>query len=278
MLFAASFISVAQAGLKNWPLELRGTDAKTMDDIKSFSQSSDGGNGKAAVFANFYQFNCGVCFHDYPVWNKAVDEIVELYGDQVAFLKIDVRQSKGLQRFYGIDHTPFISFLGQGANNQGWNEFDGPARSVKDYKAWMIEQINTHTTGLSQIKKSLVQTNEQILTQSECDCNSGCSCEATEDSLTQRKPSLRLAQCGCQCGSSCQCGANCECGNEYIRASDYGGCSCKKHRSLAQTGAQAEVNTGYGGSCKCSRSSSSSSSFIKRMCQDQCECDRSNIS
>lgn len=106
--------------------------------IEEYVNSALGGSGKSGVFVNVYQTFCGNCRTEMPKWNEAMDQIKAMYTEQVTFLKIDAKKSKEIRDFYGIRSTPWIGFLGKGADNDGWNQYEGE-RTVEGYKSWMIE-------------------------------------------------------------------------------------------------------------------------------------------
>eukprot|EP00347_Sterkiella_histriomuscorum_P018634 403344769 len=202
----AAFLGLTEAGLNDWYKDLKGHRVTSMPDLQDYTNSEDGGSGKSAVFVNFYQTFCGTCMDDMPDWNQIQDEMKEIYGNQVTFLIVDVKQQKGLVKFYGIRSTPYVAFLGLGGSNDGWNEFKGK-KTVANYRAWMTEQIedkcgirriNGGGNGLTQ-----VSSNKQTLCQTECHCDddilvqTGCvDCGCSTHSAS---PMKQLAQAKCDC-------------------------------------------------------------------------------
>ena len=102
----------------------------TMDELQKYSKSASCGYGKSAMFAIFYQTTCPYCKKEQPVWNAAMNLIQKTFGNKAAFVKVDVRKSYPLSRSYGVSHTPYVVYLGVGANNVGFNLFSASERTV----------------------------------------------------------------------------------------------------------------------------------------------------
>eukprot|EP00347_Sterkiella_histriomuscorum_P017313 403349862 len=160
LLLVTAYIAGFVGSKDDWTKDMKGFQATSIQQIQKYANTREGGSGQGAVFVSFYQVGCPYCIKEYPIWNKVVDSMKSKFGNQVTFVKVDIHKASAMYSQYGVTHTPFVAFLGKGANNAGWGEFREAPRTMEIMQKWMTAQMKKYS---SSNNKNLNQNSDTVI-------------------------------------------------------------------------------------------------------------------